>query len=254
MQHWDSQVFTDASHCHILYFLTDAKWKSKDGGDWSFGRTRNIYKPTKGSSWLSKDEFQSIYEKQNWFRAFTHPVIAILLNRIYIDIDDPSVWECNGRINHLMISKLAFCSEITTKKLLRKPKISLHTRILFGFGCVAKVYKDVVFMDWLLDWVGCKNRSYRKAGDMAAYCAKQVAWDQKNHHGQLSTTGRAAWAAYWMCWACVAFADPSMIDRSTRLVELWTAQAAVEANLVAHETKLTDFDLITIAEVTMTAK
>ena len=254
MFYWNKQTFIDVKEGCPLYLLTNANWEA-NGTHWTTGVTKNIpgnesVFNAKGDSWLSLDEFLAAWQnkdkqqpiiREKWLHAFTHPIIAMLLNRVYVDADDPKVWRCRGKIAHLAIDKLAYCNELTTEQLMVKPNIGLYTRMKFGFACVDKVYKNTAFHNWMLDWFGGR-RGHETARDMAADCELEVA-----------DFGKAAIAAQWMCWACVAFGDESMIDQSKQLIEYFTARAAVEANLAAYEKKI-DFDLVTIAEITMSVR
>jgi hypothetical protein len=97
---------------------------------------------------------QELSNDKTYFRACTHPIIAALLRRVYFDSNKPVLWECVGNIKHLTAEKFAYCTELTTKYTTTFPMISDYTRMKFGFGCVSKVYKDKVFQEWILDWVG----------------------------------------------------------------------------------------------------
>lgn len=238
----------------LLYKLTDRNLESTQRLQWGKEQTRFI--ENRASKWMSLNEAETWIKKPKpygrWLFAYTHPVIACLLYRSQHGpegLDDPILWEATGNTKYLTVDKVALCSEMTTHRPLDMPTISPFTRMKFGFGCVAKVYKNELYQEWILDWVGDKDRSSEKSRRMASYCAMEFEGEQKKN-GEFTAKSQAAWAAQWMCWAAGAY-DHNV---KNNLIEFWISQAAVEAAKAAHRMNNKDFDLVTIAEITMSAR
>jgi hypothetical protein len=241
-----------------LYKLTDSNWDA-DSLRWGKNITHTSTRRTGKSPWipLGMDGFISIQQAQKLseknaveskvrLHAYVHPIIGLFLNRVHCDINKPVIWECMGEVESGTIDKVAICSKLTTVTTFQPPpKIGIFTRMRFGFGCASKVYNKPEFAGWTLDWFSGRDRKKDSAANIAKMCENEVLACNAELHN-LPPQGYAARSAWWMCWASTAF-----VEQSEKQVELFTARAAVDANLAATELGIPNFDLITLAETTM---
>lgn len=242
-----------------LYMLTDRNSFS-NGFRWASGRTHS-WKDTRllmSSKWMSMDQLGDIYknktnQKNKLLIAHTHPVIALLMNRVTYDVDDPILWECSGDVDSITPDRVAHCKTLQTKEEGLLPVINPLTRIRFGFGCVTKVYKDEEYNEWILDWFGSKDMLFKRGKEIMEKCIKTVQETVKQK-GEDCPEAIAGFAAQWMCCATTAYQDWMYRDGMTKTIEMWTAKAAQESFLAAQKMKLDNFDLVRIAEVSMAAR
>jgi len=255
MMFWDNRHYTACRRRMHLFCFAD-KRPSATGE-----KLLNVPVP---QGWISTEELERWFTKKesgqsrspkwdNWIVALTNPVLACLLQRAYTDEEDLTLWDCYGYVEYVMRPNLALCTEMVYNQKARKPIISHLTRVKFGLGCVSKVYKSPVFMNWILDWVSGKDRSAQTAREISMCCSKSVELEQKKTSHAMTAKGAAAWAASRIALAAVAFSDFSMIDNCIRLIDYWVAEAALWSDEAARLEGI-DFDLETIAELTLAVR
>jgi hypothetical protein len=163
---------------------------------------------------------------EHWLHAYTHPILAILLNPMHADIRKPKLWEAKGRIGKTDRGLKVGTRKLTTTKELPVPKVTTEQRIRFAIGCGLAVCKDEQWQRWAMGWLDGTDRTYAAA--RAAYAAADAVY----------AADAAARAAYAAARAVDAAADAA-----------YTARAACAAADAAA-----DIDLIAIAEWAMTDK
>jgi hypothetical protein len=208
------------------------------------------------SKWMTLENLEDIYknrQKSELLVAHTHPVIALLMNRVTYNVDDPILWECSGEVDKITQDRVARCRRLTTKEEGLLPIISPLTRVRFGFGCVTKVYKNDQFNDWILDWFGDKDQLFKRGREITDNCIKDVQKATKEK-GENSPEAMAGRAAHWMCQAASAHQDWMYREGTVKAIEVWTAKAANESIRAAEAMNLSEFDVVKIAEVSMAAR
>lgn len=164
---------------------------------------------------------------KGWIHVYESPKLAVLLNPIHADFDDPLLWECQaaGRSKHDHGLKSGYTS-VTTLRQIPLPVITAEQRVKFAILCALKVYENDNFRTWANQWLEGADRT-RTAAWAAAWAAAAAA----------RAAARAAkWAAADAAWAA---AD----------VE-WAAENAARAAEWAARTKgkLTPLKLLQIAD------
>ena len=145
--------------------------------------------------------------------AYTSPLLALLLNPIHANIENPQLWEAEGEVVATDGLKVGVKS-LTTLRKIEVPAISLNQRVRFAIYCALEVCADSRFVAWANGWLNCTDRSEAAARRKA----RQWTW---------GAARLAAWAA----------ADAA-----------WTAEAAAGAAEAAAARAGAKLDLAAIAE------
>lgn len=156
--------------------------------------------------------------RPGWLHYYHHPLLAVLLNPIHADIQDPILWEVE--VGGEQKDDAGLKGGATKMRLLKKidlPMFSTEQRVVFGIYCALETCNDKEFVRWANGWLMGSDRS--------AAAATQAA------------RAEAAWTATaWAAWAAARAADAA-----------WTAAAwAAEAARAAAE--VAKIDLVTIAK------
>ena len=168
-----------------------------NGFQWKIGET----KTTSGNSnELCNNQFLHYYHD---------PLLAILLNPVHANIDNPRLFEVEAEGIHLNDKGLqGGCTQLTLIRELELPKVTTLNRIAFGILCALEVYRETNFVEWANSWLIGENRNYNAAADRAAdtYDAANNADDAR----AADAADAAAYAARAAAYADdFAFADDS---------------------------------------------
>ena len=136
-----------------------------------------------------------------WLHAYTHPLLAMLLNPIHANFTQPQLWECKGDVGMDDRGLKVGCTRLTTLFQLPVPEITTVQHTAFAIGCTYNVYDEPAWVEWARRWVLKIDRSgaaayaaaaaratYAAAADAAAYAAARAA--------DAAWAARAADAAY----------------------------------------------------------
>src|SRR5260370_25546931 len=145
-----------------LYKLTDENGCTWGGMQWSVNVTNSATGDTKQN--LCSD---------GWIHAYTHPLLAVLLNPIGANFDNPRLWEAQGKVGKRAIDKVG-CRTLTTVKELPLPYVTLTQRVAFGILATMQVYKAKAFVTWAKRWLSNEDRT-ANAANAAAYAANTAA-------------------------------------------------------------------------------
>jgi len=172
-----------------------------------------------------------------WLHAYQHPLIAVFLNPIHADINNPKLWECigDGKYRYDNGLKCGF-TKLTTIRELPLPEVTTEQRVAFGILCAKEVCKDTEWTVWADNWLSGTDRTSE-----TAWAAADVA-DLVARTAQAAST--AAWAAYWAADYAVGAAD----------AVVWAAVDAARAAALAADRadyKATDIDLVSLAQKAM---
>jgi hypothetical protein len=112
-----------------------------------------------------------------WLHAYTHPLLAVLLNPMHADIRKPKLWLAygSGKRKDDRGLKVGFTT-LKTVKELPLPEITTVQRVAFAIYCALEVYKEPSFAQWAAKWLSGEDRSkdaaaYADAAYAAAYAA-----------------------------------------------------------------------------------
>ncbi len=233
----------------IFYQVTDQDWATPDGHRWGPGtlcQAKTQRAETTG--WIRPEDITKILmgpKKLKLIPAYKHPVMASMLFRAHINIDHPVMWESYGSVVEETIEGRVHCDSMRPHAIIRNPRISDYTRVLFALNAVYKVYKDEIFLNFIGDWI-------ENTKDIVERCQRMISRTQQ--HAKKNKAGgfdepfaAAAFAANWVAYAAHSFSASTIQDESVII------NAVIEAKRAAAMMGM-DLDLENILERTMSAK
>jgi hypothetical protein len=145
-----------------LFKLTNAEGKTRPGErnecQWGPGVTR------RGTG---KGELCS----EGYIHAYEHPLLAVLLNPIHADYEDPILWECEGEVALRDGQLKCGCVELTTVRQVELPVVTTEQRVKFGILCALEVCQEPGFVEWANKWLNGEDRTEAAAARAAAWAA-----------------------------------------------------------------------------------
>ena len=154
----------------------------------------------------------------NVFHCYSHPVLALFLNPIHANIENPRIFKI--KVDRIVASdglKQASLEQTIIEELII-PKPTLIQTTAFGIICAKHIYKNIKFQSWANNWLSNEDRSSH-AAEAAARAAARAAWDAE-----------AARAAAWAAWAAeVAEAARAAAEAAEAAEAAWAAAEAAEA-------------------------
>ena len=95
-----------------------------------------------------------------WLHFYSHPLLAVFLNRIHCNFDNPRLFEikAEGKIKNDRGLKLG-CTKMTLVKELELPKVTPEQRVKFGILCALEVFKNKEFAKWAQNWLDGTDRT-----------------------------------------------------------------------------------------------
>jgi len=152
-----------------------------------------------------------------WIHAYTHPLLAVLLNPAHANFKHPRLWEAEGIVEIEDKGLKVGCKSLTTTKEIDLPKITAKQTVRFAVCCVLEVYFDPRFVSWAKDWLDGKDTTPYVSPAAAAVSAFFTA----------SLAVCAASAAYNAAYAVV-----HAVDHATTALDLASlAEKAVQEGL-----------------------
>jgi hypothetical protein len=102
-------------------------------------------------------EFFGVFS-EGWLHCYSDPLIAILLNPINENIQNPRLFEVevDGKEAHCNM-KYAY-KKMRLMKEVNVPKITLEQKVKFAVLCALEICGDNKFTSWAKDWYGDKKR------------------------------------------------------------------------------------------------
>jgi hypothetical protein len=258
MRYWTDKKLTHGYPCK-LYKVTNVGNTCADQLTWGNNVTYEVRhdKPyfscldnyDKSMSWedfsriVSNGGVESKPQNQ-WFYAYAHPIMATIFNHRF---KYPVMWEFEGDIQWIDESMEAYCTRLTSKKIIALPRIDSLSIVKFGIGCINKCFKDKVFEDWMLDFTIGRNRHHGRSEEIAKYCMGIVEKEQRK--GFMSERAKAAHAAQFVCWAAYIYSNLNWIEEYKTAIPYYIKCAAMYSTLANS-----DINLLNIIETTMAAR
>lgn len=135
----------------IKYKLTTQDLKTYNGFQWKIGQKVK----TSGEGDLCSS---------GWLHYYHHPLLAVLLNPIHGNFNNPKLWEVNAEGEILDDKGLkGGCTELTLVKELPLPQISQTQKVAFAILLSKKIFNNVDWNKWADNWLSGKNRTSQKA-------------------------------------------------------------------------------------------
>ena len=141
-----------------LYKLTDSDGKTLNGTQWGPGVSHS----GTGKGGLCGP---------GWIHAYEHPLIAVLLNPIQADFENPRLWEAKGEIGLRDGQLKCGCKTLTTVREIPLPEITTEMRVRFAILCAKEVCADLSWNAWADKWLSGGDRT-----QAAASAATEAAW------------------------------------------------------------------------------
>lgn len=114
-----------------------------------------------------------------FLHAYTHPLLAVLLNPIHADISSPVLWECDGNVIKNDRGLKVGCDRLKTIRIIPLPEITIAQKIAFGILCAKEVTTDTKWHEWANKWLSGEDRTtkaaYAACADFAAAAARRAA-------------------------------------------------------------------------------
>jgi hypothetical protein len=130
---------------------------------------------------------------KHWVHAYTHPLLAVLLNPIHGNFANPKLWECEGDVGKSDYGLKVGCTRLTTLREIALPVVTLEQRIRFGIGCAWAVCTNEHWRTWASMWLAGTDRTWAAAEAMAA--ARAVGAAKAAKAAAAYAAAAAAWAA-----------------------------------------------------------
>ena len=148
------------------YKLTDQNMQTRGGCQWNLNEEKTPLGNIHPDLPLCSD---------GWLHFYTDPLLAVLLNPIHANIQNPRLFEaeCDGYFKDDNGLKVGY----TKAKLVKEiplPEITLEQRIKFAILCTKEVYKAPDWSSWADRWLSGEDRS-----NAAAYAAANAAVGKK---------------------------------------------------------------------------
>lgn len=214
-----------------VYKLTDQAMQTHKGYQWALGETRTF----SGEGALCT---------QGWAHAYTHPLLAVLLNPIHANIAPFRLFEGDGVVGLTEHGLKVGCSSLQLRKELSVPTVTTEHRVHFAILCARAVYADPAFVTWAENWLSGIDRSARtaeRAGSAAAF-AGAAAWAG----AAAAWAGAAAWSGE--AAARAAGGDGSVEAGEAAALAATAAEAAAWAGTAVGAGVAETFSFIEIAE------
>ena len=150
-----------------MYKLLTQEKKSHGGFQWEMNKEYRIDKPGKE---LCSDQV---------FHCYSHPVLAILLNPIHANINNPRLFEIEV---DAITNDDGLKYGTKMQKLVREieiPKLDIMTKVDFSIRVAMEVYQEDWFTTWAENFLNRIDVS-EAAATAAAWAAEATAWADTN--------------------------------------------------------------------------
>ena len=210
----------------IYYKLTTQEGKTKNNTQWGENVTHEATGDIKQD--LCSDA---------WIHAYTHPLLAALMNPVLSNIENPIHWEGKGEGEAKFEPLKCGFRKFTTLRQIPLPEVTDVQKIAFGILCAKEVYKDSSWNQWADKWLSGEDRTKSSADAAAKYAAAAAA-----------TAADAAAAAKYAAKYAAADAAAAAAKYAAKYAAATAADAAAAAKYAAAAaSKGKELDFISIA-------
>ena len=147
-----------------LYKLTDKNMQTHGNCQWVL----NEEKTASGQGNLCTS---------GWLHAYTHPLLAALLNPIHANFPAPRLFKARGVVGKTDGQLKVGCTRLTLTEELPLPEITTNQRTRFAILCAQRVVGITCpeWSKWAAGWLSGENRSRAAAGAAAGAAAAAAA-------------------------------------------------------------------------------
>ena len=100
--------------------------------------------------------------------AYTHPLLAVLLNPIHADYQNPKLWRCEGDVVADDHGLKVGVKTLTTIEVLPLPVVTTEQCVKFAILCAKQVCKDEKWHTWADRWLSGEDRAAARAAEAEA--------------------------------------------------------------------------------------
>ena len=136
------------------------------------GKTRNETQWGENISHEATGDIKQGLCSDAWIHAYTHPLLAVLMNPAHAMIKNPIHWEGKGEGEAKFEPLKCGFRKFTTLRQIPLPEVTDVQKIAFGILCAKEVYKDSSWNQWADKWLSGEDRT--KSSAYAAYAAADV--------------------------------------------------------------------------------
>ena len=134
------------------------------------GKTRNETQWGENISHEATGDIKQGLCSDAWIHAYTHPLLAVLMNPAHAMIKNPIHWEGKGEGEAKFEPLKCGFRKFTTLRQIPLPEVTDVQKIAFGILCVKEVYKDPSWNQWADKWLSGEDRT-----KSSAYAASSAA-------------------------------------------------------------------------------
>jgi hypothetical protein len=190
-----------------LYKLTDGDGQTWNGTQWG---------PGVSHSGTGKGELCG----PGWIHAYEHPLIAVLMNPIHANFQNPRLWEAEGEVALRDGQLKCGCATLTTVREIPLPSITTEMRVRFAILCAKEVCACLSWNAWADKWLSGEDRT-QAAAERACVRAEAAA-------AAAAEAAAAAWAAEaaaaaWAAEAARAAAAAAAAEAAAAWASAWAA-------------------------------
>ena len=130
-----------------------------------------------------------------WIHAYTHPLLAILMNPAHAMIKNPILWEGNGEGEAKFEPLKCGFRKFTTLRQIPLPEVTNVQKVAFGILCAKEINTDSSWNQWADKWLSGEDRT-KSSAYYAAYAAASAASAAYAASYAANYADAAAYAAY----------------------------------------------------------
>ena len=177
-----------------LYKLTNQDGQTHGGCQWGEGVTHTA----SGKGGLCGP---------GWLHAYTDPLLAVFLNPIHANIQNPRLWECDGEVGKTDHGLKIGCTRLTTIREIPLPAVTTNQRVRFAILCAKTQHHDAGWTAWADGWLSNANRAAARAYSAAASAYSAAASAYSAADSAAASAAGAARAAYSAATAAASAAS-----------------------------------------------
>ena len=99
-----------------------------------------------------------------WLHAYSHPLLAVLMNPRDAVIADPLMWEADGDVAASDHGLKVGCTRLRSDRIIPLPAVTTEQRVRFAVLSAKGVYREPGWLAWADGWLSDKDRSAESAG------------------------------------------------------------------------------------------
>ena len=162
-----------------------------------------------------------------WVHVYDDPILAIFLNPIHANFQNPRMWEGTASGKILGDHGLKFGVEtFTAIREIPCHKVTPEQQVRFGILCALEIYTEPGFVAWADGWLSSADRSAEVA--RAAWSTARAAWSTAVATRAAMVATRAAMAAAEAARTAGATEAAEMVAREVNLDLKALAKKAME--------------------------